>query len=353
MGITRYIYQSRALHDWQTWTLVALNFTTLVITVINYVYLCKKMPIAHHPMPKSPNPQLKDITSAPLLRRQSSIQSMLLSGWRTRVIYYFYIMPAIPLLVSYVAHYGAQYPYHSIWIFPGLDIVVAIAFLSFMNMMIVSCDGMSVIRFYLEPREDNYLYKCCRKPNAWLGFISRFKWKYLIVMKPLVDYTLSYFEYFHGSAQFQQGVRVPLKVIIILCTALPVKGMQLFHKQCYKLSRMKRTHSKTNFVVCLAPGIQLQQLLIALWFSFEAVPGFENVKDRFRWCCFYGMLLCLEMVVFAAFVTFVFHPSDLLLWDDTDILLAGVSKHKLEDLDSRSAAGSLPMEQTDVKSAKK
>eukprot|EP01083_Nonionella_stella_P090578 253043_1 len=137
MGITRYIYQSRALHDWQTWTLVALNFTTLVITVINYVYLCKKMPIAHHPMPKSPNPQLKHITSAPFNITATKLhwKHVIIAGFLCHTLRST-ISISIHLDIPWVRHHGCNCTF------------------AFMNMMIVSCDGMSVIRFYLEPRED-------------------------------------------------------------------------------------------------------------------------------------------------------------------------------------------------------
>ena len=298
------------------------------------------MPKAHHPpLQKKINandaeqPSFVSSVSVPPLQRQKSIQSVLLSMWRTQVIQYFYIIAIVPMLIAFPAHYGAQFPSHSIWIFPALDIVVTIAFLTFMRMMVLSCDGMEVIQFYLESQEDTGAkFKCGKKKNAFLGFKSRLKYCYLLVVKPLIDYIFSYFEYYYGTPHFQSGLRIGLKFAIMICTFLPVRGIKMFHESLRKFSRMKRTNVKTNFVACLAPGVQIQQLLIAVLFDFVAVPGFDHVDDKFRWCCLYGMLLCFEMTLFALFVTWsVFNPSDLMLWDDTDILLADQNDNTMID----------------------
>eukprot|EP01084_Bolivina_argentea_P257050 432967_1 len=328
MGISRDIYHNGKLDDWQTWTLTILNITTFILTICNLIYLRRNMPKAHTPQINQHNkPLLHELPSAslPPLRRQKSIESIYLSQWRNKVIYFFYIMPLIPMLLAFASHYGAQYPEQSIWIFPALDIIVVFAFLSFMKMIILSCDGMHVLRFYLEPLEDTSAKcKCGKKSNAYIGFKKRFKFAYLIIIKPIVDYTFSYFEYFYGNTNFENTFRYTLKLLIIICTCFPATGIKMFHHSCYKYSRMKRTNIKTNFIVYLAPGVQLQQLLISFLFNINIIPGFDNVKQKFRWCCLYGMIMCFEMVIFASMVSFfVFNPNDLMLWDDTDILLHG------------------------------
>ena len=346
MGISRDLYHDGSLDDWQTWTLTIINSLTFIITMINIIYLCKNMPKAHHPHLQKANdneaenekkdedhPSFIHSSSVPTLHRQKSIQSVLLSVWRTQVIQYFYIIAIIPMLIAYPAHYGAQYPSKSIWIFPALDIIVTIAFLTFMRMLIISCDGIQVIQFYLESKEDlNARFKCGKKGNAFLGWKSRMKYCYLIVIKPLIDYIFSYFEYYYGSPHFQNGLRIGLKIAIIICTFFPVRGLKMFHGSLEKYSRMKRTNIKTNFVTCLAPGIQIQQLLISFLFNFNAIPGFDHINKDFQWCALYGMILCFEMMLFAIFVTYaVFNPIDLCLWDDTDILLADQNDNTIID----------------------
>lgn len=324
MGISRDLYHNGSLEDWATWTMTILNSLTFIITIINIFYLCRNMPKAHHPKDKDiEKSHLQHSVSAPVLHRQKSVQSVLLSEWRNRVFQYFYIISLIPMLIAYPAHYGAQYPSKSIWIFPALDIIVTIAFLSFMQMLIISCDGMMVIQFYLESQQDTVAkFKCGKKENGYLGFKSRLKLCYLIVIKPLIDYIFSYFEYYYGTPNFQNGLRISLRLCLIICTFVPVRGIRMFHESLKKYSRMKRTKAKTNFITCLAPGIQIQQLFISFLFNFD-IPFFKNVDAKFRWCCLYGMLICFEMTIFALFVTLnVFNPKDLMLWDDTDILLA-------------------------------
>ena len=74
----------------------------------------------------------------------------------------------------------------------------------------------------------------------------------------------------------------------------------------------------------------MQQLLVSFLFNINVIDGFKNVDDEYRWCCAYGMLLCTESLLFSLFITFkVFNPRDLMLWDDTDILLANVSTNDI------------------------
>ena len=48
----------------------------------------------------------------------------------------------------------ARYPHESIWIFPGMNIAIAIAYLLFIRMLIISCDGWQKIKCILINEKD-------------------------------------------------------------------------------------------------------------------------------------------------------------------------------------------------------
>ena len=226
---------------------------------------------------------------------------------KTRVITYFKIVLLIPLFVSYVAFYCAIFPEQAIWILPFVNIVIGFVFLTYIKMLIISCDGWIVVRHYLETKRDiccsstkndhrrshrrinqrnskrnntksprqESKDRCCMKSNGYKGLKYKIKLCYLILLKPMLNYATAYLQYYYSM----NYISYILKGLTIITCIIPIQMMKTIHSMLKPYSKMSHTHIKMVIVVCLSPVCQLQQAFISLIFQLDIIS--ETDKSIF------------------------------------------------------------------------
>eukprot|EP01084_Bolivina_argentea_P156346 272466_1 len=316
------LYGYAALDKWVIILLFTLNSITALITFYNLWYLYKTLPkIEDRAWNSETHKTMENVVE---------IQEMEICIYRKSIEKYFYLITIIPLFVSIACHYGARFPAESVWIFPGMNITIAIAYLFFIRMMILSCDGWSNVENILTQQKDECnsmkhrpIYnKCCKslccklclKKNAYKGLRQRIYFCYLIMLKPMVNYATAYFEYDYGTTYNQKYIQFIVRILTILTTFIPMQNMKSFHCTLLPYTRLRRSTIKRKFVSFLAPLCQIQQGLVGLIFNLWTFGGFGNVETKYDWCVAYGIILCCEMLIYSLFIRKAFDPKDLRLW---------------------------------------
>ena len=142
--MTATIYGYAELDYWVIILLFSLNGLTFIITIFNLFYL-------HNTFPKIENRAWDSNYKKTMDNLVSNIEQ---DQYRQAIEKYFYFIAIIPLFVSFTCHYGARFPGESVWIFPGMNIIIAIAYLLFIRMMIISCGGWINVEAQLYPQKD-------------------------------------------------------------------------------------------------------------------------------------------------------------------------------------------------------
>ena len=318
------IYGYTELERWVIMLLFSLNGITFIITVSNVWYLLKTLPKIENREWDSNNKVISNIEQ---------------DEYRRSIEKYFYFIAIIPLFVSFTCHYGARFPGESIWIFPGMNIIIAIAYLLFIRMMIISCDGWITIQHRFIQQQDRCascqgrkIYeKCCKtcccklflRENAYLGLKQRVWFCFLIMLKPLVNYASAYFEYDYGSEYQRKYFQFLVRTLTICTTFIPKQNMVSFHQTLLPYTRLRNSTRKRKFVSFLAPICQIQQGLVGLLFNaIGDVNWFGDIHDKYDWVVGYGILLCIEMLIFSIFITrYAFDPKDLRLWTYSESMI--------------------------------
>ena len=148
-----------SLYPWVTVIFWIMNVSTFIITILNILYLYKYLPKMQQMVIERNNGQNEDNTSLTKTNSETYI-------YRQSICKYYYIITIIPVLVSGVCHYGAIYPAVSIWIYPAMNIMVAISWILFLRVMILSCDGWANIEKILSEQQDEC--PSCLKRKCYL-----------------------------------------------------------------------------------------------------------------------------------------------------------------------------------------
>merc|ERR1719361_2639412 len=79
----------------------------------------------------------------------------------------------------------------------------------------------------------------------------------------------------------------------------------------------------------------MQQVILGIAFkTFETRSG---VEYRYEWVEWYGMVMCLEMLVFSIFTIYAFNPRDLRLWEYSEGLISAERDDDIELSDMSSS----------------
>ena len=171
-----------ALSQWASNILWFFNGTTALITLLNVAYLRFKVPNVRKRAWN--HRERKSIASIDNFAYTQSLQRY---QHRKSIEKYFYLIAVVPLFVSICSHFGARFPVESIWIFPGMNIAIGVAYLLFIRMMIVSCDGWHKVRALLRDEPDEckswipcyhtcvrrIFCRCFLRDNAFIGLKQR------------------------------------------------------------------------------------------------------------------------------------------------------------------------------------
>eukprot|EP01084_Bolivina_argentea_P047316 87175_1 len=347
---TSYFYGEGDLAGWLVITLWSMNGITMIMTCINIFYLKKALPRVVERGWNQATEESLTISVHASSSHSTSIQyfpngyvdpttelEQRRQFYRYRIQLYFYFITIIPLGVSAVSHWSARWPQAAIWIIPSMNIVIAFAFLAFMRMMIMSCEGWKEVSLLLRDQKDecksckkrkliNFCcIRCCLKSNALKGLKQKMIWCCLIVSKPLVSYLASYFEYDFGTHYDDKNIIFyVMKILTLFTTFVPMQTMKSFHLTLAPYTRIRRSWIKMIFVAILAPVCQIQEMCFEFAFKFIKRPlGFGGIDQKiYRWACAYGIVLCFEMMIMSMFITsYSFRPKDLRLWTYSECML--------------------------------
>ena len=329
------------VEGWISILLFTLNGTTALITLLNLLYLYHKFPkiksrgwdlVQQHTTDLNASKALlideDDATDMELMKEVDFNRKIIQT--------YFYIVVLIPFGVSSVCNIAIFYPHYALWIFPAMNILIAGAYISFLQMMIMSCDGLKNLKKYFMDKPDECVSnnKCmiccnlCLKSNAWYGLVQRARLCGLIVIKPILNYITAYFQYFYGSKIEKTVLAFSLKILTLFTTLIPLNAMKSFHAHLLPITRMRRSTIKQYFISFLSPICQLQEVIVTLLFHitpindlFELNNG-NQVDRKYRWFIGYAILLAIEMLICSILIVAVaFRPEDLRLWQYRESLL--------------------------------
>lgn len=328
------------LPNWASDLLFILNGLTTIVTIFNLIYLRYRMPQIEN---RSWNVVTrKSITS---ISSEDEFKELNTYLYRKSIQKYFYLIAITPLFISICCHFGARYPHESIWIFPGMNIIIAFAYLLFIKMMIISCDGWLKIKSILFIENDeckSYIpfyntcikkifCKCFLRENAFIGLKQRMYLCFLIMLKPVLNYITAYWEYDESS--FTNGIFMSylFKFFALLTTGIPLKCMESFHCQLLPHSRLRRSTIKRVFVSFLSPIVQLQQTIINIIFNIWHFNKFaKEIETKYKWIIGYGILISIEMLIFSIITIYSFNPRDLRLWQYSESFLSDDNRREYQ-----------------------
>eukprot|EP01084_Bolivina_argentea_P278491 475787_1 len=330
------------LPEWASNLLFILNGATAIITCFNVLYLRYKAP-------RIENRGWNSLTrrSVVSIGGPEEFRSLHTYSYRKAIQKYFYLIAVIPLFVSITGHFGARFPHESIWIFPGMNIVIAIAYLLFIRMMVISCDGWYKVRAILVDKPDeckSYIpfyqkcvkqlcCKCFLRKNAYIGLKQRMMLCLLIFLKPVINYSTAVYEYDQSSFTNNIYMQYMFKLLAIATTVIPLKSMDSFHCALLPYSRLRRSTIKRAFVSFLGPVCQFQQTALGIAFIMFHFDEFAKTIDaKYKWTVAYGILLCVEMLIFSLITIYPFNPQDLRLWEYSEGFLRAKDTIELRQL---------------------
>ena len=186
---------------------------------------------------------------------------------KSKVIKFFSIIAWIPLFISYVSFFCALFPKESIWTWPFINILCGFMFISFIQLLIISCDGWFIVQHYLEPLPDigcvsqnKHIHKlqslqsltastkrakkkkrrnknknrCCLRANAFIGLKWRMNVSFCIFIKPILNYFTLYFQYYY---QWQLWMSIALGVFTVISTVVCIQMMNRFIFCCIHIRK--------------------------------------------------------------------------------------------------------------------
>jgi len=85
------------------------------------------------------------------------------------LIRFYYGIILSPLLVSSIAGFAADFPEWGSWVYPIIQLVLAIYYVMFLSLLVVSSGGWLRLRSLLryEPDATRWWWSCLRWRNAW------------------------------------------------------------------------------------------------------------------------------------------------------------------------------------------
>eukprot|EP01084_Bolivina_argentea_P207768 354425_1 len=263
----RTFYGDNALESWVKVLLYICNGITSFMTFCNVIYLRRTFRGVNAFFENKSLDSEQTMDFQRNIKSESAFQQR--SNFRHRIQRYFFIVSVIPLCVSICGHYGARFPEQALWIFPGMNIAIGIGFLSFLQIMIMSCEGWGEIKQELIKRPDECpscrkrpIYKkclkrcCCKvfflKENAFEGLKQRMGFCCLIMVKPIINYVAAVFEFdYHTDDKDQKIVTYAFSALVMFTTFIPLNVMRSFHQTLLPYTRLRRSSIKRTFIAFL------------------------------------------------------------------------------------------------------
>lgn len=229
------------------------------------------------------------------------------------LIRFYYGILLSPLLVSTVADIAADFPEYGSWIYPGVQLIVALYFMMFLSLLIVSSGGWLRLRSLLrnEPDKTLVIWWFLRFKNAWRGLLSRFWMCQLIFFKPIASFIIGAYQETSKDG-VQSRTTTILSACDCVCTVIPVIGMAMLN---YTLSAkdliaFKNTTAKVNVLRLLTPLTQFTQTIIEILVSRGRITGNKDYTAMELGHRLLSFILSISMVLVSLLCFYAYRASD-------------------------------------------
>lgn len=229
------------------------------------------------------------------------------------LIRFYYGILLSPLFVCTIADFAADLPEHGSWIFSFIQLVVAIYFVLFLSLTVVSSGGWLRLRALLKERPDVtkpwWFFLRCR--NAWYGLVQRFWMCQLIFFKPFANLLIAAYYQWKGDQSRSKFVTF-ISGLACICTVVPVIGVAMFN---YTLSQrdmiaFKNTNSKVMVLRILTGITQFAQTIIELLVARGRITGNDNNTAMELGHRMLSFILSISMLLVSLLTFWAYRVSD-------------------------------------------
>merc|ERR1719397_430058 len=229
------------------------------------------------------------------------------------LIRFYYGILLSPFFVCTIADFAADLPEHGSWIYAFVQLVVAIYFVLFLSLMVVSSGGWLRLRALLKESPDVtkpwWFFLRCR--NAWHGLVQRFWMCQLIFFKPFANLLIAAYYQWKGDQSRSKFVTF-ISGLACICTVVPVIGIAMFN---YTLTEkgmiaFTRTGSKVMVLRLLTPITQFAQTIIELLVARGRITGNDNNTAMELGHRMLSFLLSISMFFVSLLTFWAYRASD-------------------------------------------
>jgi hypothetical protein len=229
------------------------------------------------------------------------------------LIRFYYGIILSPLLVCTVADIAAVFPNYGSYIYPTIQLVVALYFMMFLSLLIVSSGGWPRLRSILrnELDETRSIWWFLRFKNAWHGLLSRFWMCQLIFFKPIGSFIVGISQELNPDVGESRSTTI-LIICESVCTIIPVIGMAMIN---YTLSSkgliaFKKTTAKVNVLRLLTPVTQFAQTIIDMFVAKGRITGNKQYTAMELGHRLLSFILSISMVLVSLLCYYAYRASD-------------------------------------------
>jgi len=229
------------------------------------------------------------------------------------LIHFYYGILLSPLLVCTVADIAADFPAYGSWIYPAIQLVVALYFMMFLSLLIVSSGGWLRLRSILrtEPDKTKIIWWFLRFKNAWRGLLSRFWMCQLIFFKPIASFIIGTYQELNPGSLESKTTTI-LIICDSVCTIIPVIGMAMLNYtlESKGLIAFKNTTAKVNVLRLLTPVTQFAQTIIDTLVSRGRITGNKDYTAMELGHRLLSFILSISMVLVSLLCFYAYRASD-------------------------------------------
>jgi len=229
------------------------------------------------------------------------------------LIRFYYGILLSPLFVATVADIAADFPEYGSWIYPAIQLIVALYFMMFLSLLIISSGGWPRLRSLLrnEPDATKVIWCFLRFKNAWRGVLSRFWMCQLIFFKPIASFIIGVYQESNKDG-VQSRTTMILSYCDCVCTIIPVIAMAMLN---YTLSTkgliaFKNTTAKVNVLRLLTPVTQFAQTIIDILVSRGRITGNKDYTAMELGHRLLSFILSISMVLVSLLCFYAYRASD-------------------------------------------
>jgi len=229
------------------------------------------------------------------------------------LIRFYYGIILSPLFVSTVADIAADVPEYGSWIFSFVQLFVAMYYVMFLSLMVVSSGGWLRLRALLKNSDDmtkpHWFF--LRFRNAWYGLVSRFWMCQLIFFKPFANVLIAAYYWWKGDQTRSKFVTM-LGALACICTVIPLIGIAMFNYTLTKkgMIAFKHTGSKVMVLRILTPITQFAQTIIELLVSRGRITGNDHYTAMELGHRMLSFILSVSMLLVSILTFWAYRASD-------------------------------------------